>query len=587
MILTPLLRTLLLLWESSRKWAIALGGLLLIRGGLPVLFIYLSKRLIDGIIQKENAQFLVILLMITGIINLISQFSQALEEWVSDAQALVVSDYTYDLIHQKSVEVDLEDYENPDYYNKFQRAIQEAAYRPTKVVKSLALLGQNTLSFLAFCGLLLSLQGGIAFVLVLAILPNSWLRLRVSRQMHRWQYKNILKERLANYYHWILTHDWLAKEIRLFELGSLFITRFHRLRSQLRREKLQVATRYIVWDFFSQMCATGAVFGSYGLIVYQTVKGEISVGSLVMYYQAFGGLQKTFQGVLSSLTELYNDNLFLANLYEFLDLKPKQVNPIFPAFFPCPIRQGIVFEKISYNYSNSPRQALKEINLTIRPGEVIALVGENGSGKTTLTKLLSRLYDPTEGRITIDGIDLRQFDLANLRRQISVIFQDYGKYNLSVKENIGLGNLEQGLASTEISTSAKEAGADEFIHRLPQEYETLLGNLFEGGEELSIGQWQKIALARALFRNSQIIILDEPTSALDPKAESAFFEKFRQLLKNQMAILISHRLSTVRMADCIYVLDQGAIVEKGNHEHLIQQGGIYSHLFDLQSRHYL
>jgi ATP-binding cassette subfamily B protein len=306
MILMPLLRTLRLLWKSSRKWTIALGGLLLIRGGLPVLFIYLSKRLIDGIIQKENAQFLVIILMITGIINLISQFSQSLEEWVSDAQSLVVSDYTYDLIHQKSVEVDLEDYENPDYYNKFQRAIQEAAYRPTKVVKSLALLGQNTVSFVAFCGLLLSLQGGIAFVLVLAILPNSWLRLRVSRQMHRWQYHNILKERLANYYHWILTHDWLAKEIRLFELGSLFITRFHRLRSQLRRERLQVATRYIVWDFFSQMCATGAVFGAYGLIVYQTVKGEISVGSLVMYYQAFGALQKAFQGVLSSLTELYN-----------------------------------------------------------------------------------------------------------------------------------------------------------------------------------------------------------------------------------------------------------------------------------------
>jgi ATP-binding cassette subfamily B protein len=560
--------------------------LLFLRGGLPVLLLYLTKRLIDAIVQKEDSYSLIVILAIMGTVSLLVNFSQSLEEWVSEAQSQVVGDYTYSLIHQKSIEVDLEDYENPDYYNKFQRAIQEASYRPAKVVKSIALLGQNMVSCLALSGVLLSLQAGITLILIVAVLPNSWLHLQVSRQMHQWQYQNILKERLTNYYHWILTHDWLAKEIRLFGLGKLFINRFRRLRYQLRTEKIAVSTRYIGWDILTQFCATGAVFGAYGLIVYQAVKGSISVGSLVMYYQAFGALQTAFQGILRSLTELYNDNLFLANLYEFLDLPPKRVSPAYPQAFPSPLRKGVVFEQVDYQYPNSQRQALREINLSIRPGEVIALVGENGSGKTTLTKLLSRLYDPSEGRIMIDGIDLSQFDLVNLRQNISVIFQDYGKYNLSVKENIGLGNLPQEFDLEQIIPVAKEAGADDFIRKLPQDYETLLGNLFEGGEELSIGQWQKIALARALLRNSQIIILDEPTSALDPKAEFAFFDKFRQLLKDQIAILISHRLATVRMADCIYVLDKGMIVEKGSHEELIRKNGIYHHLFEIQSRHY-
>ena len=582
----PLLRTMRLIWQSGAQWVMALGGLLFLRGGLPILLLYLTKRLIDAIVQKEESYLLIVILAIMGIVSLLVNFSQSLEEWVSEAQSQVVGDYTYSLIHQKSIEVDLEDYENPQYYNKFQRAIQEASYRPAKVVKSIALLSQNTVSFLALSGVLLSLQAGIALILILAVLPNSWLRLRISRQMHQWQYQNILKERLANYYHWILTHYWLAKEIRLFGLGQLFISRFRYLRSQLRKEKIEVSTRYICLDLLTQFCATGAVFGAYGLIIYQTVKGSISIGSLVMYSQALGALQNAFQGISRSLTELYNDNLFLANFYEFLDLKAKRVSPKFPEEFPSPIRNGVIFEQVYYQYHNSQRKALKGINLSIRPGEVIALVGENGSGKTTLTKLLSRLYDPTEGKIMIDGIDLSQFDLVNLRQNISVIFQDYGKYNLSVKENIGLGNLTQEFDLEHIISVAQEAGADDFISQLPKEYETLLGNLFEGGEELSIGQWQKIALARALLRNSQIIILDEPTSALDPKAEFALFEKFRQLLKDQIAILISHRLATVRMADCIYVLDKGLIVEKGSHEELMQKDGIYHHLFDIQSRHY-
>jgi ATP-binding cassette subfamily B protein len=307
---------------------------------------------------------------------------------------------------------------------------------------------------------------------------------------------------------------------------------------------------------------------------------------LVLYYQALQRGQNDLKSLLGGLSGLYEDNLFLANLYEFLDLKPKVVEPSNPKPLPIPMKKGIVFNHVSFQYATTKRQALQNINLTIRPGEVVALVGENGSGKTTLIKLLCRLYDPTFGSITIDGVDLRQFEIAALRRQISVIFQDYTKYHLTAKENIWLANINLPFSYEKITAAARRSGADDVISKLPQGYDTILGKFFEQGEELSIGQWQKIALARAFLRDSQLIVLDEPTSALDPKAEEEVFQNFRQLIKNQAAILISHRLSTVRMADCIYVMANGSIIESGTHEELINLGSSYANLFETQAQHY-
>jgi ATP-binding cassette subfamily B protein len=260
--------------------------------------------------------------------------------------------------------------------------------------------------------------------------------------------------------------------------------------------------------------------------------------------------------------------------------------PAQPKIVPNPMQQGITFEEVSFQYSNSARPALHQINLTLQPGEVIALVGENGSGKTTLIKLLCRLYEPTQGRITLDGIDLRQFSPIDLRRHISVIFQDYAKYNLSAMTNIGLGNIDPSPTLSSIQHAAERSGAATVIEKLPRGYETILGKLFEDGEELSIGQWQKIALARAFLRDSQIIVLDEPTSAMDPQAEAEVFAKFRTLIQRQAAILISHRLSTVKMADRIYVLQEGKILEQGTHLELIQLNGVYAHLFETQAQQY-
>ncbi len=358
------------------------------------------------------------------------------------------------------------------------------------------------------------------------------------------------------------------------------------MRSQIYKESLAIVTRRSAANLAAVALGGIFIFAIYAFIVYQTVFGILSLGDLVLYHQAFRRGQSAQQGLLAGLVGLYEDNLFLANLYEFLDLKPKVVAPLHPMPVPRPMQAGIAFNRVSFQYPLTARKALEEITLTIRPGETVALVGENGSGKTTLIKLLCRLYDPTDGSITIDGIDLRQFEIADLRRQISVIFQDYAKYHLTARENIWVGNIDLPTEHESIAKAAFRAGADRVISSLPQGYDTILGKLFDQGEELSIGQWQKIALARAFLRDSQVIVLDEPTSAMDPKAEYEVFEKFRQLIKDQAAILISHRLSTVKMADRIYVLKDGRISERGNHEELMQLGGTYQHLFETQARNY-
>jgi ABC-type multidrug transport system fused ATPase/permease subunit len=311
-----------------------------------------------------------------------------------------------------------------------------------------------------------------------------------------------------------------------------------------------------------------------------------SGGHLVMYYQALQRAQDNLREMLSGLANLYENNLFLTNVYEFLTLAPQISGPLTPQVIPRPMRQGISFENVSFRYRAGFHQALKDIRLTIEPGEIVALVGENGSGKTTLVKLLCRLYDPTIGRITLDGIDIREFDPSLLRREISVIFQDFVQYELTAKENIWFGNTELSPDHPRIVRSARESGADDVIRMLPRSYDTVLGKMFEEGEELSIGQWQKVALARAFLRNSQIIVLDEPTSALDAKAEYDVFNRFRELAEGRSALLISHRLSTVKMADTIYVLDQGQIVERGTHDQLVRHGATYANLFEMQAQSY-
>jgi len=336
----------------------------------------------------------------------------------------------------------------------------------------------------------------------------------------------------------------------------------------------------------AEAAATAAIFGTLAFVAAQAIRGTITLGGLVMYYQGFQSGLGFLQAILRGLAGLYEDNLFLTDFYQFLDLRPKIQAPSQPRSVPEKFTRGITFQQDSFAYPGGTDEVLEEINLTIEPDRVIALVGENGSGKTTLIKLLCRLYDPSRGQIALDGIDIRQFDPVRWRREISVIFQDYVHYHLKAWENIWLGNIEQDPDRARIAKAAGLSGAEAVIRRLPREYDTVLGRWFQDGHELSVGEWQKIALARSFLRDARIIVLDEPTSSLDPLAEADLFEKFRQLVKGRSAILISHRFSTVRMADFIYVLDRGRIIEQGTHPELLRLNGHYARLYNAQAMHF-
>jgi ATP-binding cassette, subfamily B, bacterial len=586
-------RALRLVWESGPGWMVASAVLLVLQGILPLLTLYLMKLLVDAVASAAGApdkgaayQHVLLLVGLAAIVALLTAAFEAVANLLSEAQVQAVTDHMYDILHAKATEVDLEYYENASYYDALHRAQQEAPSRPTRMVKSLVQLGQSSISLLGVAGLLLSLNWGITVVLLAATLPGVLVRFRHTGEMYRWQRKRTLIERRAHYYNHMLTVPWFAKEIRLYDLGALFGKRFRDLRSQLRRERLAIATRRSAMDLATRMIAIVPVFACYAFVAYWTVHGTMTLGGLVMYYSAFQRGQGYLQSILLAFVGIYEDNLFLSSLYELLELKPKVAEPEHPKLFPTPLQRGINFDRVSFRYTGSPREAVDGVSLTIRPGEIVALVGENGSGKTTLIKLLCRLYDPTSGRITIDGMDLREFGTTELRRQIGVVFQDYVAYDLTARENIWLGNVEVGPHDERIAAAARLSGADEVIGRLKDGYDTKLGTWIEDGADLSIGEWQKIALARAFLRDAQVVILDEPTSALDARAEYEVFERFRKLVKGKTAILISHRLSSVRMADRIYVLAGGRIVESGTHGELICSAGKYARLFEMQAQNY-
>lgn len=582
-----------LVWQSAPGWTIASLALLVVQGALPLVSLYLMKLVVDAVTtaleaSDKGAAFgqVALLIGLMGGVALVSAVARSIAGLVSEAQGQVVTDHMSDLLHAKSIEVDLEYYESAQYYDKLHRAQREAPYRPIRIVNGLVQVAQSGISLLAMAGLLFSFHWGIAAILFVAAIPGLFVRLRYAGQTYRWQRRSTPAERQAWYFHWLLTGDGHAKEIRQFDLGSLFMRRFRDLRQQLRREKIEIATRRSVAELVSQASATIAVFGSYAFIAYRTVQGAITLGDLVMYYQAFQRGQSFLREMLGGLAGLYEDNLFLSNLHEFFELKSKVVEPSHPRPVPQPMQIGLAFDHVSFRYPTGTRKVLEDISLTIRPGEVVALVGENGSGKTTLIKLLCRLYDPASGIITLDGVDLRQLETTALRREISVIFQDYAQYHLTARENIWFGNVALPPDQERIVAAARHAGADEVIAGLPQGYETILGKWFENGEELSVGEWQKVALARAFMRDTQIIVLDEPTGALDAGAEYEVFKKFRQLAEGRTAILISHRFSTVRMADRIFVLEGGRIIESGTHDELVRLGGTYARLFETQAQYY-
>jgi ATP-binding cassette subfamily B protein len=586
-------RALGLVWKSARGWTIAGIPLLAAQGLLPLLSLYLMKLMIDsvtaGISTPDKAEAfarVAVLLAWTGLVALASALFRSGSDLIAENQSMIVTDRISDILHEKSVDIDLEYYENSNYFDTLHRAQQEAPSRPTRIVNGLTQVGMNGLSLMAMAGLLVTLHWLVAIVLFVAVAPGIFVRMRYSGKLYRWQKEHTQTERKAWYHHWMLTGDQHAKEIRLFELGDLFRERFRDLRRILRREKMGLSVRRSVADLLAQCGATAAIYGSYAFIAYQAVRGAITIGDLFMYFQAFQRGQGYLQQLLAGLAGLYEDNLFLSNLYEFMDIRPRIRAPADPRPFPKPIRTGIRIDCVTFSYPGGRRRVFSDLSLSVGAGEHVALVGNNGAGKTTLIKLLCRLYDPDQGEITLDDVPLRDYDPAAMRREISVILQDYARYHATAGENIWFGDVRVPKDESRIRAAAVMAGADGMLDGLPRGLDTMLGKWFEDGQELSVGEWQKMALARAFLRSGQILVLDEPTSSLDARSESDVFSRFHELARGRTAILVSHRFSTVRMADRIIVIENGSVLENGSHEDLIRKGGKYAQMFEAQARNY-
>ncbi len=587
-------RAIRFVWQAGAGRVVGSVVLVALQGIIPLAALYLMKLIIDGVSAAVEApdplaalRMVWFYIFLAGLVALLQAIVREVSGLVQEDLSLTVSDRMYDILHDKSIAVDLDYYENSEYHDTLHRAQREGPFRPTRIVNNLMGLGQSSISLAAMAGLLLSFHWSVALVLFLAAAPGILVRVKYSRIMFHWQREKTPDERRTMYYSFILTGYAHAKEVRLFGIGEEVSGRFSRLRSQLRGEKLAISRRRALADFIVQFAGTLAVFGTLGFIAYQAVLRMITLGDMVMFFQAFQRGLEYLRQMLRGLADLYENNLFISYFYDFLDFEPQVKNPAEPLFIPAPAREGVAFDGVWFGYPGTGKNVLKGVSFTIAPGEVVALVGGNGSGKTTLAKLLCRLYDPDRGQITMEHISLDRFDVAALRKTISVIFQDFARYHLTVEDNIGFGNISRAVPGTEaVRKAAREAGVDTVIESLPHQYQTVLGKMFAEGVELSIGQWQMIALARAFIRDSRLIVLDEPTSSLDAGTEYAVFGQFRNLMDKNSALLISHRFSTVRMADRILVLKDGRLVEQGSHGMLMEKNGYYADLFTKQASQY-
>jgi ATP-binding cassette subfamily B protein len=583
-----------LVWSASPGWTIANAALIAIKAALPLVFLFVLKLLIDALTQIFSGgtadqalnDRVVLLVGIAAATALLQSLAVAAGRLIIDTQSQVITDHVATLLHQKSIEVDLEYYEQPKYHDTLHRAQQQATYRPRRIVDRLLDVGQNGLSLAVMGAVLVSFHWAILPVLALASIPGVILRMRHSAQYYDWERRATAEERLASYYNEVLNSVGHAKDIRLFGLGPLFRERFVALRKKLRQQRTRLVWNRASGDFIGDGIAVIGMFAVFAAMVHSVTAGIITVGSLVMYFTALQRAWSHVGAMLHSTSELYEDNLFLGELYEFLDLEPHVLEPAEPLPVPTPIATGLVLEKIGFRYPNSGRQVLTDISLRIRAGEHVALVGHNGSGKTTLAKLICRLYDVSEGAITLDGIDIRRFRIRDYRDRLGVLVQDYPHYQQTARENVWFGNTALSPRDPRIEEAARASGADAVFARLKGGYDAMLGNRFKTGEELSGGQWQKVALARIFVRDCPILLLDEPTSALDPDAEEEVLTRFRQLAQGRTTILISHRLSAVKDVDTIYVLEQGRIAESGAHAELMRRGGVYARLFELQAKNY-
>lgn len=573
-----------LVWVSAPGWASANVIISILRSFFPLAMVYLIKLLIDDLTrivsdgELSSSSVIIMLILALVVIYFLDEVSSEAGNLIRKKQALKLEEHMYDLIHSKAIRTDLENFENPDYFDSLTRAAREAPWRPNSILNNSVSIFRGFLSLVLMTGLLAILSWWLALLMVLVNIPAIWLRIHFAGILYDYQRTHTPEARKASYFSWLLTGDRPAREVRLFGLGSYFKSLFKISFKRQKEEEINILRKRTLIDAISSLIKSMALLTALIFVVRETISGGFSLGEMAMMILAFRLGMTYLKEIFSSLASLYEDSLFIGDVFEFLGMEEK-VRTLEPEADISSLADSIVVDDLSFSYPGNESLTLSNISFELKKGEIIAFVGHNGAGKTTLMKMLCRLYDPRSGKILWDGTDIQHIDPDKYRKKLSVVFQDFMLYNMSAGENIRLGNVDNSNPADKIRSSAALTGVNELIESLPSGYDTIIGNLFDDSRELSWGEWQKLALARALFRDAPVLILDEPSSALDSETEHEIFDRFREIVKGKTAILISHRFTNVKLADRIYVLSGGTIRESGNHEELIMLKGLYFNMY--------
>ena len=572
-----LLRTFRLVWKAAKAWTAAWVFLLLIQGLLPV------AALGRGI-SFANFEPVLVYGLIMGGILVLTEVTQVCAEWIRTAQSELVQDHISALVQDKSVSLDLAFFEMPDFYDHLYRARNEATSRPLALLESSGNVLQNSITLVAIAAILIPYGPWLPAALLLSTFPAFYVVIRSNRLHHKWWKATTATRRRAQYYEHILTDGFFAPEVRMFRLATHFQGAFRKLREQLRTEKLQLLKNQFLSGLGAETMALMISGVTLIWIVRRALLGALTLGDIALFYQAFQRGHGLIRSLLGNLGQIYTNSMFLGGLFEFLDLKSTVLEPAQPITIPTVLKRGISFRNVSFRYPGSTRPVLENFNLTIPAGRIVAVVGENGSGKSTLLKLMCRFYDPERGCVEVDGMDLRSVSLAELRSRIRLTYQSPVNYHATARENIVLGSLQDNPTIEKIQNAVWSAGADEVIAHLPQTYDTFLGKGFADGTELSGGEWQRIANARAFLRNGDILLLDEPTSMMDSWSEADWFDRFRLIATGRTAVIITHRLSIAMRAHLICVMMKGQLIECGSHQELLARDGHYARSWHLQTQ---
>jgi ATP-binding cassette subfamily B protein len=581
-------RIISLIWDASKKWTVISIFFIILESALFFSSLYLLKALIDTI-SKHGIQDLknepeVIKFVILATLSAVGYASvKSMSAYIIEKQSGKVSEFIDDKIHRSAIGLDLSFYESPEYFDVLKRARDMGSDRPNLIVFTMVDIAKNALSLVLIASMLVAIDWRLFPILALFVIPTLWVRINFADSQNLLRLTQTALERKSTYLSTLLTSDIHAKEIRSFGLGHHIRETYVSIRLKLLEGRLKLSKERTYREVLTATIATLGFFSCIAYIAIGSIHGITSVGDITLFLVALPQAFNIMQSLSSGISTLYQNNIFVKSVFELFDLESSLVETAQPSPIPNDDQVDLELKNVSFIYPHAEKNTLTDINIKMPAGKIIAVVGSNGAGKSTLIKLLCRLYDPTSGQITLNDTDIKTFSSFEYQKQICAVFQDFGKYNVSVADNIRFGDIHQDRSHADVIEAAKNSGADLFIDTFSEGYDSIMGRIFEDGHEVSIGQWQKLAIARAFFSKSRFVILDEATSALDATAEKELFDSFRDRIGNRAALIISHRQSAVKHADYIYMLASGRIAESGTHEELISLKGEYYHLFNNHS----